>query len=152
MSQIIDEAVDYIVKSPYALLITIDENKRPSSRYIGPVVNNGLDIYFLTRMDSIKTEHIRSSPFVSLIFQSPEQTIKMFRCVTINGRAEYLQQGNEFDDIWEKMGSVSAGYKEYVGKEGFKIWAMYKVIADSVQLVDLSKSTRTLTEKIKNYD
>jgi general stress protein 26 len=149
MSQIIDEAINYIVKSPYALLITVDENKRPSSRYIGPVVNNGLDIYFLTRKDSIKTEHIKSSPFVSLVFQSPEQTIKTFRCVTINGTAEYLQQGNEFDDAWEKMGKMSPGYKEYVGKEGFKIWAMYKVTGDSVQLVDLSKSTRTITEKIQ---
>ena len=148
MSQTIDDAINYIVNSPYALLITVDEDKRPSSRHIGPVVNNGLDIYFVTRTDTIKTEHIRNSPFVSLVFQSPDQTVKNFRCVTINGKAEYLPQGNEFDDVWEKMGKVSAGYKAYVGKEGFEIWSIYKVTGDSLQFVDRSKSTRAITETL----
>ena len=54
MSQITDEAISYIKKSTYSLLITVSEDKRPLSRYIEPVVTNGLDIYFVTRSDSYK--------------------------------------------------------------------------------------------------
>jgi general stress protein 26 len=148
MSQITDEAISYIEKSPYALLITVSEDKRPSSRYIGPLVTDGLDIYFVTRTDSHKTDHIKTNPFVSLFFQSPDQSKKTFRCVTINGKAEYLPQGDEFNNVWEKLGKVSPGYKEYVSKEGFKVWSIYKVKGSTLELIDLSKSTRAILEKL----
>ena len=48
------EAIKYIEKSLYALLVTVDGENKPCSRYIGPIVTIDLDIYFVTRIVSQK--------------------------------------------------------------------------------------------------
>jgi general stress protein 26 len=66
MSEMTAEALGYIEKSIYALLITVGEENKPCVRYVGPFVNNGLDIYFFTSKDSRKVKHVECNPFVTL--------------------------------------------------------------------------------------
>jgi uncharacterized pyridoxamine 5'-phosphate oxidase family protein len=49
------QAIAYIEKSKHALLATVGEDNRPSVLKIGPFVNKGLDVYFVTRLDSQKS-------------------------------------------------------------------------------------------------
>ncbi len=76
MSVTAAEAVGYIEKSSYALLVTVGEDNKPSVREIGPFANSGLDIYFVTRIDSQKVKHITVNPFITLYFPNTNQAYK----------------------------------------------------------------------------
>ena len=148
MSDTAQEAVGYIEKSPYALLVTVDEGNKPCVREIGPFVNNGLDIYFVTRLDSQKVKHIDVNPHVTLYFPNTNQEVKKFRSIAITGKAARVPEGNEFNGVLEKLEQKSPGYRKYISKEGFTVWTVFKITAKSLQSTDYSKSTRTVKEKI----
>jgi nitroimidazol reductase NimA-like FMN-containing flavoprotein (pyridoxamine 5'-phosphate oxidase superfamily) len=148
MSDATVEAIKYIEKSSYALLVTVGEKNRPFVREIGPFVNDGLDIYFVTRMDSRKVRHVNVNSFVTLYFPNTKQDAQEFRSVAVTGKAARLPEGNEFNGVLEKLDRKSPGYKKYISNEGFKIWTIYKMTAESLQSTDYSKSTRTVTEAV----
>lgn len=148
MSELTNTAIDYIEKSPFALLVTVGEENRPSTRLVGPVVNDGLVVYFVTRIDSRKAGHMKSNPFVTLVFQKANQLVEKFTSVTINGHVSIVPEGDEFKTAVEKLGKVSPGYLKYINKDNFKSWAFYKVSADTLEFVDHSKSTRPIIEQV----
>lgn len=148
MSDTTQQAVCCIEKSSHALLVTIGEGNKPSVREIGPFVNNGLDIYFVTRIDSQKVKHINSNPFITLYFPNMNKAVKEFRSVAVSGTVERVPEGNEFDGVLEKLDQKSPCYKKYISNEGFTIWTIYKMTATSLQSTDYSKSTRTVKEEI----
>jgi nitroimidazol reductase NimA-like FMN-containing flavoprotein (pyridoxamine 5'-phosphate oxidase superfamily) len=142
------QALTHIEKSSYALLITVDEENAPSAREIGPFVNNGLDVCFVTRLDSQKIRHINGNPVITLYFPNTNQSPKEFRSVAITGKAARVPEGDEFNGVMEKLDKKSPGYMKYISKEGFTIWTVYKMTAASLQYTDYSKSTRTVKEKL----
>ena len=148
MSALAAEAVCYIEKSSYALLITVGEENQPAVREIGPFVNNGLDIYFVTRIASQKVKHIGVNPFITLYFPNMNQSVKEFRSVAVTGKAIRVPEVDEFNGVLEKLERKSPGYMKYIGKEGFIIWTIYKMTAKSLQSTDYSKSTRTVKEEV----
>jgi uncharacterized pyridoxamine 5'-phosphate oxidase family protein len=148
LSTIAAEAVSYIEQSSYALLITVGEENKPFVREIGPFVNNGLDIYFVTRIASQKVKHININPFITLYFPNTNQAVKEFRSIAITGKATRVPEGNEFNDVRDKLEQKSPGYKKYISNEGFNIWAIYKMTTTSLQSTDYSKSTRTVKEEV----
>jgi nitroimidazol reductase NimA-like FMN-containing flavoprotein (pyridoxamine 5'-phosphate oxidase superfamily) len=148
MSDTAVEAIGYIEKSSYALLITVGEGNKPSVREIGPFVNNGLAIYFMTRTDSQKVKHINSNPFITLYFPNTNQTIQEFRSIAVTGKAARVPEGNEFNNVLEELERKSPGYRNYIGREGFKRWTIYKITATSLQSTDYSKSTKTVKEEV----
>jgi general stress protein 26 len=148
MNDIKTEAVNYIENSPFALLVTIDEENKPCLRHIGPLVNIGLDIYFVTRINSHKVKHIDINPLITLYFQRSDQTVEEFKSIAISGKAARLPDGDEFDDVLEKLGEKSPGYKKYISSEGFNVWAIYKISSKSLECTDLSKSTKTVKVEI----
>lgn len=148
MSDTTAEAVRHIEKSSYALLVTVGEGNRPFVREIGPFVNNGLDVYFVTRVASEKVKHIGVNPLVTLYFPNTNQAIKEFRSVAVTGKAARVAEGDEFNGVLEKIEKKSPGYRKYISNEGFKIWTVFKITAESLQSTDYSKSTRTVKEEI----
>jgi nitroimidazol reductase NimA-like FMN-containing flavoprotein (pyridoxamine 5'-phosphate oxidase superfamily) len=148
MSDTAQEAVSYIEKSPYALLVTVGEGNKPCVREIGPFVNNGLDIYFVTRLDSQKVRQIGAHPYVTLYLPNTNQEVKKFRSIAVTGKAARVPEGDEFNGVLEKLEQKSPGYRKYIGNEGFKIWTVYKMTAESLQSTDYSKSTGTVKEEI----
>jgi hypothetical protein len=148
MSDMRTEAISYIEKSPFALLVTVGEENKPYLRHIGPLVNIGLDIYFVTRIDSQKVKHIDCNPFVTLYFQSPSQTVEEFKSIVVSGKAARLPQGGEFNDVLERLGAISPGYKKYISSDGFKAWTIYKTSASTLECTDLAKSTKTVKVEI----
>jgi nitroimidazol reductase NimA-like FMN-containing flavoprotein (pyridoxamine 5'-phosphate oxidase superfamily) len=148
MSQSSQEAVSYIEKSPYALLVTVGEENKPCVREIGPFVNDGLDIYFVTRLDSQKVKHINANPCVTLYFPNTNQEANKFRSIAITGTAGRVPEGDEFNGVMDKIEQKSPGYRKYISKEGFTVWTVFKITAKSLQSTDYSKSTRTVKEKI----
>jgi uncharacterized pyridoxamine 5'-phosphate oxidase family protein len=148
MSDTTQDAVTYIEKSAYALLVTVGEENTPCVREIGPFVNRGPDIYFVTRLDSQKVRHINANPCVTLYFPNTNLEVKKFRSIAVTGSAARVAEGDEFDGVLEKIEQKSPGYRNYIGKEGFNVWTVYKMTARSLQSTDYSKSTRTFKEEI----
>jgi glycerol kinase len=74
--------------------------------------------------------------------------LKEFKSVAITGKAERVPEGNEFNDVLDKLNQKSPGYKKYISDGGFKIWTIYKMTAKSLQVTDYSKSTRTVKEEL----
>ncbi len=144
MSALAEEAAGYIEKSSYALLVTVGEGNTPFVREIGPFVNNGLDIYFMTRIASQKVKHIGVNPIITLYFPNTNQSAKEFRSIAVTGKAVRVPEGDEFNGVLEKLERKSPGYKKYISNEGFTIWTIYKMTAKSIQSTDYSKSTRTV--------
>lgn len=131
-----------------ALLATVGEDNRPSVREVGPFVNNGLDIYFVTRLDSQKVKHIGMNSGVTLYFPNMNLAIKEFMSTAVTGIAARVAEGDEFNGVLEKLDGKSPGYKKYICNEGFKIWTIYKMTAASLQFTDYSKSPRTIREDV----
>jgi general stress protein 26 len=150
MDAIIEEAGTYIKSAPYPLLVTVGEEDKPYARYIGPVVTDGLDVLFVTRIDSHKVKHIGLHPSVILYFQNADQTPKKFRSVAVSGKAHRISDEIDFNNALDKLGQKSPEYKNYIDKDGPLIWAIYQVTAVTLQYTDFAKSTRTITQKIHN--
>jgi uncharacterized protein len=148
MSELSAQAIEYIEKSSVLLLVTVDKENKPSTRYVGPYVNNGLNIFFMTMKDSRKVKHINGNPFVSLYIQLTEQPAEKFKSVGVSGRAMLVGQGAEFDDIFDRIGQKSPGFKNWLLKDGLDKWVVCKVTAASLHYTDFSKSKKTMTEEI----
>jgi uncharacterized pyridoxamine 5'-phosphate oxidase family protein len=148
MSPLAEESVSFIDKSSYAVLVTVGEENKPFVREIGPLVNKGLDIYFVTRIASQKVKHIEAHPIVTLYFPNTNQSAKEFRSIAVTGTTVRVPEGGEFDGVLEKLERKSPGYKNYISNEGFTIWTIYKMTTKSIQSTDYSKSTRTIKEEV----
>lgn len=148
MSELTVEAVNCIEKSSLALLTTVGEDNKPYMRYIGPFVNDGLDISFFTMLDTQKVKHIDNNPFVSIYVHTLSQPDDDSKSVVITGKAVRVSEGDEFNRIFEKLNLKSPGYMKYLSGAGVKPWAIYHVTAKTVQFTDLSKSNRTVMEEL----
>jgi nitroimidazol reductase NimA-like FMN-containing flavoprotein (pyridoxamine 5'-phosphate oxidase superfamily) len=148
MSELTTAATRYIEQLSHALLITVDEENRPATRYIGPFIYDGLDIYFMASKDSRKVRHISRNPVVTLYFQDISQTQEAFKSVIVSGQAAGIPEGNEFDDIKKKFSRKSEKLDEYLKSEAFNSWTFYRLKTDLVQFTDFSKSIGTEAERI----
>lgn len=131
----IKDAVRYIEQTPYALLITVDEKNSPSLRYIGPFINNGPDIIFVTSRNSQKVKHIAANPVITLYFQDINQTVETFKSVAVTGTASQVPEGKEFDDAFESFIKKSPKTGVWIRKN-----TLYKLKAEGIQLTDFSRS------------
>ena len=148
MSEMTADAAAYIENSMIALLVTVGEDKKPYARFVGPLVNTGLNVYFTTALDSRKVKHMAANPCVTLNFQNPPKTQKEFKSVVLSGRASQVPEGKEFDDVLEMLAKKSPGFGKYVKDRGFKKWAIYKVEGTTVQVTELGKGKKTVAEEI----
>jgi nitroimidazol reductase NimA-like FMN-containing flavoprotein (pyridoxamine 5'-phosphate oxidase superfamily) len=153
MDEIIADAITYVEESPYCLLITAGSGEggasRPFARYVGPVANVGLDLYFATRIASGKVAQMEEHPLVICWFQRADQTPEKFRSVGVEGVATRLAAEADFNRALDLLGGKSQQYKKYIGKEGRASWAIYKVAATCVHYTDFSKSQRTIQHEIR---
>jgi nitroimidazol reductase NimA-like FMN-containing flavoprotein (pyridoxamine 5'-phosphate oxidase superfamily) len=148
MSETIKDAVDYIGQSRYALLITVDPKISPSLRYIGPFINDGPDIIFMTSKDSKKVKHIALNPFITLYFQDANQTEENFKSASVTGRAFEIPGGEEFENAVKSLIKRSPKIEEWIRGDGFKSYTFYKLRAESVQFTDFSKWPSTAEERV----
>jgi nitroimidazol reductase NimA-like FMN-containing flavoprotein (pyridoxamine 5'-phosphate oxidase superfamily) len=144
MNEIVTNAIGFIDKSHYALLITVGEANTPFAREVGPFANIGLDIYFVTRLDSEKVKQFTANPSVAFYFPNMSLTLKEFKSVTVSGTIKRVPAGMEFDDALGQIDTKSPGYVKYISKEGFEIWTVFKMTASALQYTDYSKSNRTV--------
>ena len=140
----INGAIEHIEKSSYALLVTVGDDGKPAVREIGPFINSGLDIYFVTRNDSHKVKEFTNRPHVTLYFPNTNLPPKDFKTAAVSGTVARISSEAEMHGILDKLGQKSPGYKNYIAREGLNIWGVYKMTAENLQCTDFSKSTRTV--------
>jgi len=150
VSEIQADAIRYIEDSTYAMLITVGEDKRPYARYVGPFVNDGLNLYFITSLDSRKIAHISANPAVMLYFQMPNQTPGAFKSVAVAGTAGRVPEGNEYEDVLKKLGDKSPGFRKWLNSKEAKAWTIYRITAASMQYTDFAQAKKTIAEEIEH--
>ena len=148
MSEMTADAAAYIENSMIALLVTVGERNKPFARFVGPLVNTGLNVYFTTALDSRKVKHMAANPVVTMCFQNPVKTEEEFKSVVITGAASQVPEGKEFDDVLEMLAKKSPGFGKYIKDRGFKKWAIYKVEGTTVQVTDFEKGKKTVSEEV----
>lgn len=148
MNELITEAINYIEKATYALLITVGEENKPFVREIGPFVNNGLNVYFATRIDSQKVKHFNINPFFTLYFPNNNLEPKEFMSIAITGTTSRVKDETEINYVLDELDHKSPYYKKHISKEGLDIWAIYKLTSETLQLTDYSKPTRTIKTEV----
>ena len=139
MNEIINKSTDYISESSIGLLITVDIEKRPQSRYIGPFINYGLNVVFTTSKESKKIAEIRDNEYVSLYFSNGDK-----KSVQINGNAEIVENTNEVNDYIERMSEKSEGTKKWLNSKDFEKYCFIKIITSNVQYTDLANTMKTI--------
>jgi hypothetical protein len=70
------------------------------------------------------------------------------RLSLFTGKAMHIPRGDEFDGVLEKLGQKSPYFKNWLLKDEFKTWIIYKMTAATLQYTDFSKSKKTITEEI----
>lgn len=148
MSELITEAINHIEKAAYALLITVGEENKPSVREIGPFVNNGLNVYLTTRIDSQKVKHFNINPFITLYFPNNNLEPKEFKSIALTGTISRITDETEINYVLDELEHKSPYYKKHICKEGLDIWAIYKFTSKTLQLTDYSKPIRTIKTEI----
>jgi uncharacterized protein len=121
-------------------MITIDENNSPALRYIGPFINSGPDIIFVTSKDSQKVKHIGNNPAVTLYFQDSKQTDETFKSVSITGIASGIPGGKDYDDAVESFIRKAPRIEGWI--KGERV-TLYKIKALKVQFTDFTESHST---------
>jgi general stress protein 26 len=144
MSEYIAEATDYIEKAAYAVLITVDEENKPSLREIGPFVNNGLNVYFTTQVDSQKVKHFNINPFVTLYFPNINLNPKEFKSLAITGKVSHITDETRINCVLDELGQKSLYYKNHISKEWFDLWRIYKLTSETLQFTDSTMPVRTI--------
>jgi len=139
MNEIINKSTDYISESSIGLLITVDIEKRPQSRYIGPFINYGLNVVFTTSKESKKIAEIRDNEYVSLYFSNGDK-----KSVQINGKAEIVENTIEVNDYIERMSEKSEGTKKWLNSKDFEKYCFIKIITSNVQYTDLANTMKTI--------
>lgn len=149
MNTVRTDSLTLVEQAPFALLVTVGEGNKPFARHVGPLVNIGTDIYFVTRNTSRKVGQLEKNPSVALHFQLPEQSLKGFKCLSVSGTTSRVQDETVSADIMERLGQKSPGFKKYVCEDTTKSWIVYKVKGELLEYTDLAKSTRPMTEVVK---
>jgi general stress protein 26 len=150
MSNIINQAVKFIEQADAALLITINEENKPDSRLVGPFVNEMLNIYIFTLLNSRKIKQIEKNDNVSLYFQNRFSNTKEYKSISLFGIAGKIETEEEKEEIIKKLEIKSKGYKEWIVKDGWDKWTILKMKTEYIKYVDNSVSHIPIYAEINN--
>jgi nitroimidazol reductase NimA-like FMN-containing flavoprotein (pyridoxamine 5'-phosphate oxidase superfamily) len=129
---------DYIKKTGYAILATV-ERGGPVQRTIGAFGNVGSTLYFATRSDSRKVDHIAAESRVSVLLQHERQDLATFVNVAVEGRAVRLTSEAEVAAAIEIIGEHSERFRERVRGQGISGQAIFRVDAEEIRVLDFAR-------------
>lgn len=135
------EIVEYIEKTPLAVLATVKSDGTPVVRTMGAFAqtNGGTTVYFVTVPQAEKTRQIEGNNKVSFLFQQEGQQLAEFRNVALIGKAAKVTADPELNLAAKLISARSPYVKERIEKEGLAIFSVYKVIASEVKFLDYRK-------------
>lgn len=132
---------EYLNKTRFIVLATVDENRVPVLRSLGSFGVDGLTAYFSTGKNSRKVGQIRENPGVSLLFQHEEQQLQSFINVTITGDAHPVTEEEEINRAVAVLSARNPGFKERVEKGLLSNNIFFRVDPKELKIVDFSKGT-----------
>jgi general stress protein 26 len=136
MNKTFDDAIKLLEETSTALLITFVGENRLDSRLIGPYVNEGLNVYLFTSINSNKINQIEKDPCVSLYLQNKFENTRDYKSLLINGKAAIITDETEINSVKAKLEMKSKGYKKWIDKDGWQKWAVVKVQTGFIKYTD----------------
>ncbi len=130
---------EYLNKTKFFVLATVDSKNAPVLRSIGHFAAEGLTTYFSTGKDSAKTAQIGQNPWVSAFFQHEDQLLPSFKNVAVTGQAVLITHEEEIGRAIGIIGERNADFKEQAEKGQLENNAFYRIDPKEVKVLDFSK-------------
>jgi nitroimidazol reductase NimA-like FMN-containing flavoprotein (pyridoxamine 5'-phosphate oxidase superfamily) len=132
---------EYLNKSKFIVLSTINNEQVPTLRTLGSFAVDGLTAYFSTGKGTDKVQQIRSNPQVSILFQHENQELGSFINATITGEASEIKAEAELKQAIKLLSDRSPRFKERVEKGELGNNTFFRIDPQEVKVLDFSKGT-----------
>lgn len=130
---------DYINQTRFATLATVRSDQAPVLRVMGSFVSEGLDVYFSTRVNTGKVEHIQQNNLVSFYFQHEGQDPSKFKNVALIGAAHQVTERAELEQAIKLLGDRNPRFKDRIQTEEAKSTAIYRIKTKEIKYHDSSQ-------------
>lgn len=130
---------DYLEKTPYIVLATVNKDQSPVQRTLGAFALEGYVTYFSTSKGAGKVEQIEGNPRVSVLFQHEQQPLPQFVNVSITGTAKEVTEQSEVERVVKLIGDRVPKFKERAELGNLKDSLFYRVDPSEATILDFSK-------------
>jgi len=132
---------NYISKTRFIELSTVNSEGRPEIRTLGSFTNDGLTVYFSTGKNSAKARQINENPWVAVLFQHENQELPAYKNVTLYGKAAVLESPEEFDLGVKLLSARNPRFRERAEKGQLGETVIFKIEAENVKYLDFASGS-----------
>ncbi|MHB8062401.1 MAG: pyridoxamine 5'-phosphate oxidase family protein [Ruminiclostridium sp.] len=124
---------EYLNKTKFIVLATVNEGKAPIQRSLGSFAAEDFTVYFSTNKNAAKVEQIKHNSRVSILFQHENQELTSFQNVAIVGEAKEITVKEERNKAITLFGNRNPGFKDKAEN------AIFRVEPKEIKILDYSK-------------
>lgn len=136
----LDEILQYILDTKYALLTYVRSDLTPISRTMGSFAPDGVDLVFSTGKSTAKVLEIGKNRRVSFFFEHDGQVSEHWKNLLLIGDAELLSSGSsDYNKAVERLAAKSPRFRERVEKGDLDSAAIYRINTRELEYVDRSR-------------
>lgn len=132
---------EYLNKTRFVVLATVDGEGAPFVRSLGSFAADGATTYFSTGKGSAKVGHIQANPQVSLLFQHEDQQLPSFYNITVRGVAKLVTDEAEIGKAVSVLSGRNPSFKERLEKGLLANNVFFRVDPGEVKVIDFSKGS-----------
>ena len=149
MSKILDKSIGLINDTNRGVLLTIDKDKQIHGRPIGAYGNDGLDIFFVSKKETKKAEHIKENPNVTFYIESAGEKPEDFKYLSISGEAQIIDEINEVENAKNIIRRKYARLNDLLSDGNSDEWAVYVIRSKSLKYYETNENGPTeITEAL----
>ena len=126
----------YISKTRWAILATVNKDSIPVQRVMGSFALDGLAVYFSTSKAADKVKQIEHNGWVSFYFQHEGQDLDTFKNVALIGIAREVKNGKDFDRGVELLSARNPRFKARVERGELAEIAVFRIEPKEVKYLD----------------
>ncbi len=143
---------EYLNKTKFIVLATVDANQTPVLRSLGSFAADELAVYFTTHRSTGKVRQIRENPKVSILFQHENQELASFLNVSLTGDARELDSEEERQKAVLLLGNRNPRFRERAEKGEISENTFFKLDPTEIKVVDFSKGAGAKAVEIINLE
>lgn len=139
---------EYLNKTRFVVLATVDGEGAPFVRSLGSFAADGATTYFSTGGSSAKVGHIQANPQVSLFFQHEDQQLPSFYNVAVRGVARLVTDEAEIGRAVAVLSGRNPSFKERLEKGLLANNVFFRVDPEEIKIVDFSRGSGPAAVKL----
>lgn len=149
MSNTLNKSINLINAANKGVLLTLDENNQIHGRPIGAFGNEEADIYFVSRKDTKKVEHISKNPTVTFYLEDPGQKPEDFKYLSVTGNATIIDQKLDQENAKAIIKRKYSRLDDLLSTGSVNDWVVYKIKGESIKYYEKDENgPKEVIEKI----